>query len=127
MKNLYKHSAAIYLMYTIIFKITISFILYQMNVSGIELVGPSKRVFAGIVIEFFWCVGLYILDIAAFFVRDWNILQLVIVAFAPLMIAYYWYVNGKHSLSHRGSYIGAHVLLNLFNELGNVISFSQRI
>ena len=58
--------------------------------SGVELVGPSKRVFAGIIIEFFWCVGLYLLNIIAFFVRDWNILQIVIVAFAPLLIAYIW-------------------------------------
>ena len=58
--------------------------------TGMELVGPSKRVIAGIAIEFFWCIGLYILNLVAFFARDWNILQLIIACPAPLLILYFW-------------------------------------
>ena len=57
-----------------------------------ELVGPSRRVYAGIVIEIFWCIGLYLLNIIAFLIRDWNLLQMIIVAFAPMLVAYFWYV-----------------------------------
>ena len=67
------------------------FIAYELNsISGMELVGPSKRVIAGIGLEFFWCTGLYLLNLLAYFVRTWNLLQLLIVCPAPLLIVYFW-------------------------------------
>lgn len=47
-------------------------------VIGTELVGPSKRVVAGIVIEIFFSFGYMLLAILAYFVRDWRMLQLII-------------------------------------------------
>ena len=31
--------------------------MFHLNFKGIEMVGPSKRTFAGIVIEYFFAVG----------------------------------------------------------------------
>lgn len=81
-------------------------------VIGVELVGPSRRVFAGIVIEFFWCIGLYLLNIIAFLIRDWNILQLVIVAFTPLMVAYVWIIpESPRWLLSRGKTVEAEEII----------------
>ncbi|XP_055954325.1 organic cation transporter protein-like isoform X1 [Patella vulgata] len=61
-------------------------------VLGLELVGPSKRKFAGIVMEFFWCIGLFILAITAFFIRDWSTLQLAISVPSVLLLAIFWFI-----------------------------------
>ncbi|KAJ8025317.1 Organic cation transporter protein [Holothuria leucospilota] len=47
---------------------------------GTELVGPSMRNVAGIVIEMFFSCGYMLLAVLAYFIRDWRHLQLVIGA-----------------------------------------------
>ncbi|XP_069102161.1 organic cation transporter protein-like isoform X2 [Argopecten irradians] len=54
----------------------------------IEMVGPSSRVFVGIIIELFWCAGEVILCGLAYFVRDWRILQLTIAVPCTLLLSY---------------------------------------
>ncbi|PIK38567.1 putative organic cation transporter protein-like [Apostichopus japonicus] len=49
-------------------------------VIGTELVGPSKRVTANCMIQCTFAVGYMLLAVVAYFVRDWRILQLTIVA-----------------------------------------------
>ena len=44
---------------------------------GLELVGPSKRNLAGIVIEYFFAVGLMLLAGVAYLLRDWFYIELV--------------------------------------------------
>ncbi|XP_033115700.1 organic cation transporter protein-like, partial [Anneissia japonica] len=51
---------------------------------GTELVGPSKRTFAGIVIEFYFASGYMILALLAFLIREWRYLQLAITL--PLVL-----------------------------------------
>ncbi|XP_071478126.1 organic cation transporter protein-like [Diadema antillarum] len=55
-------------------------------VIGTELVGPSKRTVAGIVIELFFSFGYMLLALLAYFIRDWWILQLVISAPSFIML-----------------------------------------
>lgn len=43
-----------------------------------EIVGPSKRVFTGINIEYSFAFGIMLLSVLAYFIRTWRILQLVI-------------------------------------------------
>ncbi|RUS86172.1 hypothetical protein EGW08_006066 [Elysia chlorotica] len=50
-------------------------------VIGMELVGPSKRRIAGIVIEMFWCIGLFIETGIAYGIRDWSYFQITISMF----------------------------------------------
>ncbi|KAH9525167.1 hypothetical protein Btru_000522 [Bulinus truncatus] len=62
-------------------------------VIGIELVGPSKRTYSGIIMEFFWCAGLFILTGIAYGLRDWNYLQIVLSCFNFLLISYILLLN----------------------------------
>ncbi|XP_033106796.1 organic cation transporter protein-like [Anneissia japonica] len=43
-----------------------------------EIVGPSKRTFVGIVLNFYIAVGIMICGLLAYFIRDWRWLQLAI-------------------------------------------------
>ncbi|KAJ8315873.1 hypothetical protein KUTeg_008023 [Tegillarca granosa] len=43
---------------------------------GVELVGPTKRVITGVVIEYFWVTGVVILAGIAYALRDWFYIQL---------------------------------------------------
>ncbi|XP_067674871.1 organic cation transporter protein-like [Haliotis asinina] len=61
-------------------------------VIGMEFVGPSKRVIAGMVIDLFWCLGLFILGTAAYFLRDWKYLQLAVSAPSALMLIMWWFI-----------------------------------
>ncbi|XP_071112650.1 organic cation transporter protein-like [Haliotis cracherodii] len=61
-------------------------------VIGMELVGPSKRVIAGIVIELFWCLGLFILGAVAYGIRNWQHLQLVLSVPPVLMLFMWWFI-----------------------------------
>ncbi|KAJ8307492.1 hypothetical protein KUTeg_015576 [Tegillarca granosa] len=59
-------------------------------VLGLEMVGPSKRVYTGIIIEFIWCLGECYLLIAAYFVRNWRYLQLAFSVPIAIMALYCW-------------------------------------
>ncbi|XP_070567114.1 organic cation transporter protein-like [Ptychodera flava] len=59
-------------------------------VIGTELVGPSKRVFAGLVIEFYFSAGYMVFAGLAYFIRHWWILQLVISAQFVILLLIYW-------------------------------------
>ncbi len=62
--------------------------------SGIELVGPSKRIAVGIYIQAFFTLGLILLGGIAYFIRDWQTLQIVISVPGFLFICYFWLVYG---------------------------------
>ncbi|XP_071818796.1 organic cation transporter protein-like isoform X1 [Apostichopus japonicus] len=56
---------------------TVNISMYIMAfILGTELVGPSKRVFAGILVCLTYVVGYLLLAVAAFFIRDWRYLQI---------------------------------------------------
>ncbi|XP_071114254.1 organic cation transporter protein-like [Haliotis cracherodii] len=61
-------------------------------VIGMEFVGPSKRVIAGMVIDLFWCLGLFILGAAAYCLRDWHHLQLALSAPSALILIMWWFI-----------------------------------
>ncbi|KAJ8026959.1 Organic cation transporter-like protein [Holothuria leucospilota] len=49
-------------------------------VMGTELVGPSKRVFTGIIIQCFYAVGCVLLTFFGYFIRDWRLLQVSLMS-----------------------------------------------
>ncbi|XP_052820410.1 organic cation transporter protein-like [Mya arenaria] len=59
---------------------------------AMELVGPSYRVAAGIIVELFWCVGLFILCLLAYFVRSATNLTLVAGVPMILVFLYIWLI-----------------------------------
>nr|KAG5711036.1 hypothetical protein BaRGS_013770 [Batillaria attramentaria] len=61
-------------------------------VMGMELVGPSKRVWTGYVIEIFFAFGLILLAPIAYLLRDWQQLQLVTAIFPFAFLSYWWLI-----------------------------------
>ncbi|XP_046583399.1 organic cation transporter protein-like [Haliotis rubra] len=57
-----------------------------------EIVGPSKRTNAGVIIQFFWCFGLFLVGCLAYFIRDWHHLQLTITIPVVVLLGLYWAV-----------------------------------
>ena len=62
------------------------------RVTGMEVVGPSKRAWAGILIEFFWCLGEFLLLLLAYFIRDWRHLEIALSVPSIFLLAYWWSV-----------------------------------
>ena len=61
-------------------------------VLGVELVGPSKRVLCGVVIEYFFVVGELYLAVTAWQLRQWRYIQLANLAPGLLFLSYYFFL-----------------------------------
>ncbi|XP_069131245.1 organic cation transporter protein-like isoform X1 [Argopecten irradians] len=61
-------------------------------VLGVELVGPSKRKYAGIVIEYFFSVGLMLVAGVSYFARHWFYINIICSAPAILFVVYWWLI-----------------------------------
>ncbi|XP_046582090.1 organic cation transporter-like protein [Haliotis rubra] len=57
--------------------------------ASMEFVGPSKRTFTGMVIEYFWTAGLLLLTGLAYLVRKWRHLRLAL-GIPPILFVVYW-------------------------------------
>ncbi|XP_055889284.1 organic cation transporter protein-like [Biomphalaria glabrata] len=62
-------------------------------VIGMELVGPRKRKYAGIIKECFWVLGHFLLIAIAYGLRDWRHLQIVLSIPNFLIISYFLLLN----------------------------------
>ena len=56
------------------------------------MMGPGKRTFAGIVIEYFFAFGQLILVFIAYFVRDWRTLSWIVIILTLPFLSYFLYV-----------------------------------
>lgn len=61
-------------------------------VIGMEFVGPSKRVFAGIVTQYFFALGYLLIAVIAYFIREWRYLQITLSLPTLLIFSYHWLV-----------------------------------
>ena len=61
-------------------------------VLGVELVGPSKRVLCGIVIEYFFVLGELYLALVAWYFRSWRYIQLAAVAPGIIFFLYHFFL-----------------------------------
>ncbi|XP_076466934.1 organic cation transporter protein-like isoform X2 [Babylonia areolata] len=61
-------------------------------VAGMELVGPAQRTIAGIVIELFWALGLFIILFLAYFLTNWHHLQICVSCFNILFIPHFFLI-----------------------------------
>jgi len=59
-------------------------------VLGIEIVGKRKRVFCGIVIEYFFVMGEVLLAVVAWYLRDWRKIQFFSIIPGVLFLSYYF-------------------------------------
>ncbi|XP_048240205.1 organic cation transporter protein-like [Haliotis rufescens] len=58
-------------------------------VIGIEMVGPSRRVWFGVMTEMFFAIGMVVLTGLAYFIRDWHTLELA-TAIPVAAFLIYW-------------------------------------
>ncbi|ESO89316.1 hypothetical protein LOTGIDRAFT_106549 [Lottia gigantea] len=61
-------------------------------VLSVEIVGPSKRAFTGIVIEFFFAIGMIIYAGMGYFIRDWHYLEIAASIPVVLFLGYWWII-----------------------------------
>ena len=55
-----------------------------------EMVGPSKRLWAGMVIEYFIALGLVLQCLVGYLIREWKYNEIIVSAPAALMLSYWW-------------------------------------
>ncbi|KAL8563592.1 hypothetical protein ACOMHN_019330 [Nucella lapillus] len=85
-------SFVVYVILRCITGFTISGLFLVIFVLGMELVGPKKRMFVGIVVEMFWSCGVMLLGGVAYIVRDWSTLQMIVSLPALLLFSYWWLI-----------------------------------
>lgn len=61
-------------------------------VLGMEMVGPSKRVWTGMIIEYFFALGLTILAGLAYFIREWQYLEMSVAFTNLIFLCYFWII-----------------------------------
>ncbi|XP_028296242.1 solute carrier family 22 member 2 [Gouania willdenowi] len=57
-----------------------------------ELVGVQYRRTVGVLYQMFFSVGILLLPLLAYFIRDWRWLQVVITAPYAIFLCYYWFI-----------------------------------
>lgn len=61
-------------------------------VLGLEVVGPTKRVWAGVVIHGFFTIGLCYLSGVAWLLKHWSYIQIAVAAPCALYLSYWWLI-----------------------------------
>lgn len=59
-------------------------------VMSCELFPAARRTIAGVAIENFWAVGMMIMPLLAYLIRDWHYLQVVLTLPGLLTLSFYW-------------------------------------
>ncbi|KAH8347198.1 hypothetical protein KR059_006564 [Drosophila kikkawai] len=61
-------------------------------VIALEMVGPAKRLYAGIFVMMFFSVGFMLTAAFAYFVHDWRWLQIALTLPGLIFLGYYWII-----------------------------------
>ncbi|XP_059468322.1 organic cation transporter protein-like [Neocloeon triangulifer] len=59
---------------------------------GMEMVSPSKRIYAGVIMNYFFTAGYILTAFAAYFIKDWRTLQITLSLPGLAFFLYWWYV-----------------------------------
>jgi MFS transporter, OCT family, solute carrier family 22 (organic cation transporter), member 4/5 len=57
-----------------------------------EMVGPSKRFYAGVVVQYFFTMGFMLTSLFAYLITDWRQLQIALSLPGLLFLLYWWFV-----------------------------------
>jgi OCT family organic cation transporter-like MFS transporter 4/5 len=55
-----------------------------------EIVGPSRRVFVGVLMSMAWCAGMVLLLIFTYLIRNWRYLEIGLSVPSLALLAYWW-------------------------------------
>ncbi|XP_078324705.1 organic cation transporter protein-like isoform X3 [Crassostrea virginica] len=81
-------------------------------VHGMEMVGPSKRLWAGIVIHYFIALGMVLQCLVGYLIREWKYNAIIVSAPAALMLSYWWlFPESPRWLINRGNLEDAKVII----------------
>ncbi|XP_049780685.1 organic cation transporter protein-like [Schistocerca cancellata] len=61
-------------------------------VIAMEMVGPSRRLFAGVACQFFFTFGYVLTALLAYLIPDWRMLQLAFTLPSVFFLSYWWFV-----------------------------------
>lgn len=84
-----------YITYTIsriIVGATTSGVFLVAYVIAMEMVGPTRRLFAGVVSMMFFSFGYMLVGAFAYFIKDWRYLQIALTLPGVLFMVYYWFI-----------------------------------
>ncbi|XP_050418003.1 organic cation transporter protein isoform X2 [Patella vulgata] len=60
---------------------------------GVEIVGPSKRRFTGVMCNFSWCLGIFMVAMLGYYIRTWRYLHLAAAILTSQQLFYYFMVT----------------------------------
>ena len=60
--------------------------------AGMELVGPNKRTFAGMMCDFYWTIGVLLCLPIAYVIREWRNIQLVLCLLSVPLFSLWWLI-----------------------------------
>ncbi|XP_022293454.2 organic cation transporter protein-like [Crassostrea virginica] len=81
-------------------------------VLGMEMVGPSKRLWAGIVIQYFIALGMVLQCLVGYLIREWKYNAIIVSAPAALLLSYWWlFPESPRWLINRGNLEDAKVII----------------
>lgn len=81
-----------YIIVRFIIGATTSGVFLVAYVIAMEMVGPKKRLYAGIFLMMFFSVGFMLTAVFAYFINEWRTLQIAISLPGLLFIGYYWII-----------------------------------
>ncbi|KAG4075747.1 hypothetical protein HA402_003573 [Bradysia odoriphaga] len=84
-----------YITYTIsriIVGATTSGVFLVAYVIAMEMVGPTRRLFAGVVSMMFFSLGYMLVGAFAYFITDWRYLQIALTLPGVFFMVYYWFI-----------------------------------
>ena len=58
-----------------------------------EMVGPRKRLYAGIVTNYFFAFGIILLGLIAYVLKDWFWIELCLSVPTVFYLSYWWWVS----------------------------------
>ncbi|XP_033740113.1 organic cation transporter protein-like [Pecten maximus] len=90
-------------------------------VLGVEIVGPSKRKLAGMILQYAFIVGLAILPAVSYLARHWYYINIICSAPAFLFIFYWWFLpESPRWLITKQRYQEANVILQKMAKVNKV-------
>ncbi|EDW24503.1 GL23361 [Drosophila persimilis] len=81
-----------YTMARVIVGATTSGVFLVAYVIAMEMVGPAKRLYAGIFVMMFFSVGFMLTAAFAYFIHDWRWLQIALTLPGLIFMCYYWII-----------------------------------